>query len=64
MNALENKLFTLIRFHRHNAFNAKSGDAHTRAIVRLKRTRTFAQYSDDRQHAASQRLLARLDREG
>jgi hypothetical protein len=59
---MESKLARLLRFHRQNAFNESNGDAHCRAIARLKSTptarRIYAKRAELAAHRAGQRLLA------
>jgi hypothetical protein len=52
MDELIPKLERLIRFHRQRVFDA-AGDAHTRALYRLKRTRTFARLARNNREGAS-----------
>jgi len=57
--ALIEKVQRLLRYHRQNVFDERTGDAHHRAIIRLKRTRTFkrmCQDNRDRQERARERL--------
>jgi hypothetical protein len=60
---IEEKLARLMRVHRLNAFDddAATGDRHHRALMRLKRTRTFdamCRATEDRaRDRASERLL-------
>ena len=56
------KLQRLLRFHRQNVFNETNGDAHGRALHRLKRSATFKAYcaanEADSRYRASERLLS------
>jgi hypothetical protein len=57
----ESKLELLIRHHRSHVFDAApAGDRHTRAIVRLKRTKIAQAIYDERRYAASVRAGERL----
>jgi hypothetical protein len=38
---MQTKLERLLRYHRQRVFDEKTGDAHARAIGRLKKTKTF-----------------------
>lgn len=62
---METKLARLLRYHRQNVFNESNGEAHSRAITRLKATRTarriFEARADAARHRAGQRLLAIWD---
>ena len=59
---LTDKLSHLLRFHRRNVFNEHNGDAHHRALLRLKRTQTYhamCQASrDETDYRKSMRLLS------
>jgi hypothetical protein len=56
------KLTALLAFHRRNVFNERNGDAHGRALMRLKRTRTYLDMCQANRDAAiyrqSQKLLS------
>ena len=56
------KLNRLIRYHRQNVFNETQGDAHFRALMRLKKSKTFAAYCQQNRdadlHRKSERLLS------
>lgn len=56
---LIDKLQTRLRHHRQRVF-AQNGDAHTRAIARLKRTATFAVMCAIHDDRAAERADARL----
>ena len=63
MHACEQKLEKLLRFHRQNVFDEETGDAHARAIRRLKRTITARTMANDRRERESIRkgeMLARM----
>lgn len=60
---LEQKLNHLLVAHRREVFGP-SGDAHERAIRRLKATKTARAMFRRNEGAAIQRLNARLDRQG
>jgi hypothetical protein len=64
MNALTHKLERLMRRHRQHAFDDRSGEAHTRALYRLKRTQTWATLMRSNEDAERQRQNARLDAMG
>lgn len=59
---MESKLTRLLRWHRQNVFNESDGEAHSRAIARLKNTATarriFEARAEMARHRAGQRLLA------
>lgn len=38
---MQKKLERLLRYHRQRVFDEQTGDAHGRAIARLKRTQTY-----------------------
>jgi hypothetical protein len=38
---MQTKLERLLRYHRQRVFDEKTGDAHGRALGRLKKTKTF-----------------------
>lgn len=54
------KLTALLRFHRRNVFNEHNGDAHHRALLRLKRTQTYCAMCAANREAANDRKSARL----
>ena len=58
---LETKLARLMTFHRQRVFNDHEGEAHMRALRRLKRTQTFKAMVErnraEQEHRASERLL-------
>lgn len=57
------KLERALRHHRQRAFDPRSGDAHARALQRLKRTATFrclCRDNDDRAHLRAGERLARM----
>lgn len=54
------KLNRLLAYHRKNVFEEHSGDAHHRAILRLKRTRTFVEYCKANREAADARRSERI----
>lgn len=57
------KLEKLLRYHRARVFDAKTGDAHGRAIDRLKRSQTFAalcQYNRDLESIHAGESLTRM----
>ena len=59
---MENKLESLLRWHRQNVFNdGADGDRHERALRRIKRTATaravFQARKDAADYRASERLL-------
>jgi hypothetical protein len=56
---MQAKLEKLLRYHRQHVFDDKTGDAHERAIVRLKRTRTFKDMCQRNDDAARQRVSDR-----
>lgn len=58
------KLEKLLRFHRQHVFDERYGDAHGRAIARLKRTKTFKALCQHNVDLASIRLGERLTRQG
>ena len=58
------KLERLIRQHRQRVFDPESGDAHTRAIHRLKSTATWAELKRLNEDAERQREDAKLERMG
>lgn len=64
MLSLAPKLARLIRHHRQNVFAAGSGDAHHRAILRLKRTRTWLAMMARNEGDAAQRAGERFARMG
>ena len=58
---MQAKLERLLRYHRQHVFDEKTGDAHTRAILRLKKTKTFKAMCErndamDRQRASERWL--------
>ena len=53
------KIDRLLRFHRQRVFGA-NGDAHARAIARIKRTRIYSAVDAARRAAASHRASERL----
>jgi hypothetical protein len=61
---LTDKLQRLIARHRRHVFDEKTGDAHTRAILRLKRTHTFKAMCQANRDAESVRIGERLARMG
>ena len=56
---LQAKLERLLRYHRQRVFDS-NGDAHHRALLRLKKTKTFAAMTALNREAASIRLGERL----
>jgi hypothetical protein len=56
---MQTKLEKLLRYHRQHVFDDKTGDLHARAIVRLKRTRTFKDMCQRNDDAARQRTSER-----
>jgi hypothetical protein len=54
------KLARLLAYHRRNVFNEHNGDAHHRALLRLKRTETFKAYCNANRDAAAHRKSERL----
>ena len=54
------KLNRLLRFHRQHVFDEKIGDAHHRAILRLKKSRTFANMCEANRERANIRAGERL----
>lgn len=58
------KLQILLRYHRQNVFNEKTGEAHGRAIDRLKKTKTFLAMCQDNRDRASIRHGEALTRMG
>jgi hypothetical protein len=56
------KLESLLRFHRQNVFNEHNGDAHHRALLRLKRTKAYRDMCEANRQAAehgkSMRMLS------
>lgn len=61
---LTRKLDKLLRQHRQRVFDDRTGDAHHRAIARLKRTMTFKALSWVRHYEAMLRAGKRLTRMG
>lgn len=57
---LTDKLTRLLRFHRQNVFNEHNGDAHHRALLRLKRTQTYQAMCQANRDAADYRKSMRL----
>lgn len=57
---MQKKLEKLLRYHRQHIFDEKTGDAHTRALVRLKKTKTFQNMCRANADAACQRASDRL----
>jgi hypothetical protein len=55
------KVQRLIRRHRQNAFNEDNGEAHVRAIRRLKNTKTFKRMCQDNRDRAQLRQERRLE---
>jgi hypothetical protein len=58
---LTEKLERALRYHRQRVFDA-NGEAHERALRRLKRTRTFAALAQSNRAQQSIRMGQRLDR--
>ena len=58
------KLQRLLRIHREHAFDPSTGDAHCRAIVRLKRTQTWQAMMARNEGEARVRDHDRLARQG
>lgn len=56
---MQAKLEKLLRYHRQNVFDEKTGNLHARAIMRLKRTRTFKDMCQRNEDAARQRASER-----
>jgi hypothetical protein len=61
---MERKLQRLLRFHRWNVFNEENGDSHYRALMRLKRTKTFIALCENRRERAAIRKGEALERMG
>lgn len=61
---MELKLQRLLRYHRQHVFDERTGDAHGRAIDRLKRTRTFKAMCDANRERANIRRGEYLTRLG
>lgn len=54
------KLQSLLRFHRQNVFNEHNGEAHYRALIRLKRTKTYRDMCEANRQAADYRRSMRF----
>jgi len=54
------KLQRLMRYHRQNVFGP-NGDAHDRALLRLKNTKTFKRMCQDNRDRAQLRQERRLE---
>ena len=58
---LTKKAERLIRYHRQHAFDERSGDMHTRAIIRIKTTKIWQDISrknrDNEEYRKSEMLL-------
>jgi hypothetical protein len=61
---MEDKLNRLLRKHRQHVFDEKTGDAHARAIKRLKKTQTFRLMAASNEVLAAIRAGKRLTRLG
>jgi len=61
---MEKKLQKLLRRHRAHVFDVGSGDRHSRAVERLKRTKTFKAMCRRREDEARARAGERLTRQG
>lgn len=62
--ALAKKYDRLVRMHRQNVFDERSGDAHSRAIGRLQRTTTSMAMAFDRWSGRQVRLGQQLSAMG
>ena len=54
------KLESLLRFHRQNVFSEHNGDAHHRALLRLKRTKAYRDLCESNRQAANHRKSIRM----
>jgi hypothetical protein len=54
------KLQSLLRFHRQNVFNEHNGEAHYRALIRLKRTKAYREMCEANRQAADHRRSMRF----
>ena len=61
---MEEKLRRLLRYHRRHVFDEVTGDAHGRALDRLKRTKTYKAMCDANRDRASIRIGESLTRMG
>lgn len=61
---MQKKLERLLRYHRQRVFDEQTGDAHGRAIARLKRTQTFRKMCRDNQERAAIRRGEQFTRMG